>query len=470
MTKTVIILFIFFSFLLPDNTFAHSQIQIIEITPDGFIPQSVTIDQNSTIIFVNKDETDHWPASNTHPHHDLYPEFDPKKPIKPGESWTLKQDGGLKIGEWRFHDHLHPHQRGILTVTEEEASEKKESNFINEFGKFLEDIWTQIKKLFTFESISIGQKSLPDKNIFFAQTSSEKENTIKVIAESHGADMAWQYLKNAFKGEAGADGDIHDLSHLAGGLIYEKNGFNGLGNCTSEYAFGCYHGFLDVAFAKNLDLLRDAEKSCLKMNSRNTGYVSGPAASCIHGIGHGVASFYSTANLNESLTSCAKLSIGKEYCYDGVFMEFVRNAKDSFFNKNDSFYPCSQLEIEFGDEYSFACGRNQPSLLMGRFDMEFNQVISVCHSSNSKPFKEGCFDSLGFTLAALEDPKQVIDGCQNIGENEFASRCLVAAAGEMVFQEVPNWREKSREVCDAALEEKENCQPHVDRLILEYGR
>ena len=125
MTKTVIILFIFFSFLLPNNIFAHSQIQIIEITPDGFIPQSVTIDQNSTIIFVNKDETDHWPASNTHPHHDLYPEFDPKKPIAPGDFWIFKPK---KIGAWKFHDHLFPHQRGLLIVTGESSETKMETS------------------------------------------------------------------------------------------------------------------------------------------------------------------------------------------------------------------------------------------------------------------------------------------------------------------------------------------------------
>src|SRR3989344_6780475 len=105
-------------FFFPVNVSAHSEVRIIEMTSNGFEPQEVTVDENSSIIFFNKDTKSRWPASNTHPTHELYPEFDPRKPIAPGESWAFKPKN---IGDWKYHDHLFPHMRGVITVIEEEG-------------------------------------------------------------------------------------------------------------------------------------------------------------------------------------------------------------------------------------------------------------------------------------------------------------------------------------------------------------
>ena len=455
---------------LPKTSFAHSQTQIIEMTSNGFEPESVTVDVNSTIIFVNKDTESRWPASNVHPTHELYSEFDPKKPILPGESWPFNPK---RAGEWRYHDHLFPHIRGVITVIDENTnikndSKKNDSNFTNDVKTILNNIWTQIKKMFSFNIKSNKQIKILDANEFFKLTSDEQINTIKDIAENEGVEKAWKYLKDTFKGQGGSSGNIHDLTHLVGSLSFKEKGFNGLIICSAEFAFGCYHGFLDNAFAKSLDSLLDAEKACMQLGKGNS--ITGPQASCIHGIGHGVASFYSTNDIKSSLKTCRKLISGKEYCFDGVFMEFARNAKDTFFKKEDPLYPCNQLEKEFGYAYSFACGRNQPSLLMGRFNIGFAEIVSICLTSDSKPFKQACFDSLGFSLASQENVEQVIIGCQKIGVSEFVSRCLKSAAGEMVFQEVPNWTDKSQALCNADLESRDACLSHVDRIISEYGR
>src|SRR3990167_2384860 len=105
---------------LPKEVLAHNETQIIEMTPNGFEPQEVSVDTNQSVIFLNKDENPRWPASNTHPTHELYPELDPKRAIMPGESWAFKP---TKEGEWKFHDHIYPHFRGVLTVTSEEKEQ-----------------------------------------------------------------------------------------------------------------------------------------------------------------------------------------------------------------------------------------------------------------------------------------------------------------------------------------------------------
>src|SRR3989344_1413457 len=121
MSKLVFALLIIAAFfLLPTQILAHNEVQIIEMTPDGFEPQEVSVDTNQSIIFLNKDENPRWPASNTHPTHELYPELDPKRAIMPGQSWAFKP---TKAGEWKFHDHLYPHFRGVLKVFAEEGEE-----------------------------------------------------------------------------------------------------------------------------------------------------------------------------------------------------------------------------------------------------------------------------------------------------------------------------------------------------------
>ena len=468
--------FLFFLFLIiiiflaPGNTLAHSEVQVVEMTPNGFEPQSVIVDQNSSVIFVNKDKESRWPASNPHPTHELYPEFDARKPIAPAESWAFKPK---KVGEWKYHDHNFPHMRGVITVVGEKVSVAKspQNTFFVQFKDTINNLFSKIRNLFGSKSISnpeaSGQKPLPNKEDFKKLSYDIQAKTLKEIAQGNGASKAWQFTKDVFKGEGGSSGNIHDLAHLSGLLLYESIGFEGIKDCSAQFAFGCYHGFLDKAFSKNLDQMLTAQNACLKLDPNNI--VTGPVASCIHGIGHGIASYYLTSDLKKALVSCRKLSQGNEYCFDGVFMEFVRSAPISFFKKEDPLYPCDQLEKEFGYTYSSSCGRNQSSLLMSRFNMGFDEVVGICLSSSSKPFKESCFDALGFSLASKGDVNQIIAGCQKIGVPEYINKCAKAAGGELVFQEIPGWSEKSKEVCNA-FEKSIECLQNVDRLIKEYGR
>ena len=468
-----ILLFLFsISFIFPKAISAHSEVTVIEMVPDGFIPSEITIDINSSVIFVNKDKQARWPASNVHPTHEIYPEFDPRKPIPPGESWAFNPK---KVGEWKFHDHIFSHMRGTIIVIDEKGSgtktveEKTESTPLNTFTMKLKNVTdnfiNKMKSLFSFKKIAKQQVQLPNKEDFKNFSYDMQAKKLEEIAQGNGASSAWQYIKDVFQGEGGSSGSIHDLAHLSGLLIYEKNGFEGIKDCSAQFAFGCYHGFLDKAFSKNLDHLLDAQNACSKLGPDG----SGPVASCIHGIGHGVASFYSTSNLEKALSTCRKLTIGKDYCFDGVFMEFVRSAPASFFKKEDFLYPCNMLEQKFGYSYSSACGRNQPSLLMSRLHVGFDEVIEVCLSSNSKPFKQSCFDSLGFSVASSGDVNKIVEGCGKIGVPEYSTSCIKAAAGELVFQEIPGWSEKFKEVCNAS-EASIECLQYVERLMKEYNR
>lgn len=475
MRKLVLFLISTLVLLFPNNVLAHSETKIIEMTSDGFVPQELSVDTSSTVIFINHDTFSHWPASNTHPTHELYPAFDPKRPIELGQSWSFKPK---KVGAWKYHDHLFPHIRGAIIVTSEKDQKEikesdletkvtpKEKNILIENAKNLTDkIISSFENLFKKGDINPKTNQSFDFAEFKKADYQKQSKIAEESAKSIGAEKTWQNIKTAFKNESGSSGNIHDLAHLAGNFLYQEKGLSGLKSCSSDFAFGCYHGLLDKAFAKSLNDLNKAEDACLKLGRKN----SGPVASCIHGIGHGIASYFLTSDIKKSLSACRKLSSGEEYCFDGVFMEFVRSAPESFFRINDPLYPCNSLENSFGYIYSFSCGRNQPPLLMGRFKMPFEDVARICVASASKPFREGCVEALGFSLAATLEPEKIIEGCSVLGI-EFSKTCIQKAAGELVFQDVPGWWEKSQSLCKGVTEGTDVCLAYVNNIASQYGR
>ena len=52
----------------------NQQTYTVEMTSTGFSPNSISIKAGDTVTFVNKDTTQHWPASAMHPTHSIYPE------------------------------------------------------------------------------------------------------------------------------------------------------------------------------------------------------------------------------------------------------------------------------------------------------------------------------------------------------------------------------------------------------------
>ncbi len=88
---------------------------IVVLTKDGFSPMNLTIKKGETVIFSTSLGNHFWPASNYHPTHALFPEFDPRHPIPPNENWDFKFE---KAGTWRYHDHLTPYLLGTILVEE----------------------------------------------------------------------------------------------------------------------------------------------------------------------------------------------------------------------------------------------------------------------------------------------------------------------------------------------------------------
>lgn len=85
----------------------------VTYTSSGFSPKGLTIKAGDTVVFKNNSSADFWPASAIHPTHEIYPEFDAKRSVPAGSSYSFIF---TRTGSWKYHNHLNPSANGTITV------------------------------------------------------------------------------------------------------------------------------------------------------------------------------------------------------------------------------------------------------------------------------------------------------------------------------------------------------------------
>lgn len=70
---------------------------------EGFTPKELKIKKGDTVKFVNQSDRKMWVASDNHPAHDIYPEFDQKDITERGAEYQFKFE---KPGTWGYHNHM----------------------------------------------------------------------------------------------------------------------------------------------------------------------------------------------------------------------------------------------------------------------------------------------------------------------------------------------------------------------------
>lgn len=85
----------------------------VSMTETGFAPSKFTVTAGTVVTFINDGQVPHWPASAVHPTHEVLPDFDAKRGLQTGESYSF---AFTQAGSWNFHDHLFPQFTGTITV------------------------------------------------------------------------------------------------------------------------------------------------------------------------------------------------------------------------------------------------------------------------------------------------------------------------------------------------------------------
>lgn len=425
----------------------------IDMTNEGFVPSEITVDKGTVVRFINRDKVDRWPASNLHPTHGIYPEFDPKTAISGGSAWEFRFD---RVGEFRYHDHLLPHQKGKIVV----RGSIQGSTLQAKIAFFIKDLREKIFHLLLRErNLSISSSE------FRSLTQEEQLKLLDRMIQASGLSDTWKFVVSTY--QTRIESVAHDLAHFMGIRIYEKEGLTGLSLCDPSFAFGCYHGFSEAAFRGSLDSTFQMEKACQTLGEVG----SGPWASCVHGIGHGIATYFDSSNLRSALLACDRFRAGSEYCYDGVFMEFSISAPKSVFEKisSDPLYPCSEVE----SQYKKACGRSQPRLMRKYLGLSISEVAQICLSSMERTIKDSCIDAMGLMVGQESgaNADRIFSQCRTIKENYAFSQCVSSAASEIVFQNYKGWQKASFAACEMlSTSFKQICLDRVQNVVSSYKR
>lgn len=240
---------------------------------------------------------------------------------------------------------------------------------------------------------------------------------LKKIAGEKGIEQAYEYLKANTTDPVRA----HDLAHLIGSLAYEYKEQKGVALCDDDFAFGCFHGFFEALLGQNQGTaLALARQSCLSLNP------GGAVASCIHGIGHGIAAWKN--DIGESLHQCDRLSsMDKIYCHDGAFMEFYTGVME---NTQKSVEDSWEFCLNLASPYQMQCVRNHTFYLFSRYG-ENSSTPARC-SELAENLRGMCIQSVG--LRAAQSPEVNYNLCDSFKNQDDRSYCYVSAAQERTFQ------------------------------------
>lgn len=265
----------------------------ITLTEHGFTPREMTVSTGETVTFVNKRDKYFWPASDFHPTHAAYPEFDAQRAIAPGASWSFTFD---EPGLYKYHDHLAPFFFGIVRVSDEN-------------GRVVDDCRERGGNLACWQD-----------EIFIA------------LAED-GIDGAYDAVGELYETEPDFAQSCHFIAHnigLASYGFYREDPTSILSPKASACASGFYHGFMEAYLGATGDVVQ-AGATCESIGESLKNEAPDARFQCYHGIGHGAVELliagtgvFGTLSemVDEALVQCERASDGDEErfrCASGIF-------------------------------------------------------------------------------------------------------------------------------------------------------
>ncbi len=414
----------------------------IRMGTEGYRPPNLTIQKGETVTFLNTDTKEHWPASDIHPSHAVYPAFDPKYRIPPGESWSFTFE---RPGEWRYHDHILPDMSGVIMVEGEESSSptlpKPSSQNKN-------PTLTKEKALILLADVNMIEIA-------------KNETALRELINQSGPRAVMDDLLADSGG--GSTIDCHQESHTIGRVAYEEFGVRTFREGDASCHSGFYHGAIEAFLAERgtQNVAEDVKEVCDAFPTAFGRF------ECLHGIGHGLMA-YQDYDLPLALRTCDRLATDydRSSCYGGIFMENIVTAQgfgaipghDTKWANKDPHVPCSI--IDQAHSVQFQCYQMQTSWMLTLFDYDFDRAVPECLKAPADMVSV-CFKSFGRDAAGhtLRNPQKIRDICEKVPqEKDFYLQCVVGAINVIVDFWGDGLENQGAELCAALPEKgKESC-------------
>ncbi len=225
---------------------SQSEGNVITLTKNGFKPNEIEIKIGETVTFRNKTDKLFWPASDIHPYHLEYSDFDPKGPLPINGEWSFTFN---RLGQWNFHDHISPNFTGSIIVK-------------------------------SSDGLSGGA-------CYDAANRECWSNMISSVLEAEGVDAAYLELKRIHDSNIEFAGDCHTYGHDIGLKAYNLYGTDvELSEKTSWCNAGFYHGFMEGFIEDEADP-KKIDEFCTYVGETLGAKFGLAEGHCRHGIGHG---------------------------------------------------------------------------------------------------------------------------------------------------------------------------------------
>ena len=324
----------------------------IVLTNNGFFPKTLTITEGETVTFSSETGDAFWPASNAHPTHTNYPDFDPQKPIEPNETWLYTF---TQAGTYGFHDHVKSIFDGEIIVLNEDGTR----------------VVTDCSKEKT--------QQCWEKRIF---------ETLKI----DGVKAAFDTIVTLSDTEPGFANDCHGLSHLIGEKAYAQyvaqENFE-LTSATALCGYGFYHGFMETMLLATGDI-DEARAFCELVDQKLRGQASAASTACYHGTGHGAIDGSDPtawgdidAMMEPGFKICGKLAqneLQTYLCDTGVFNAIEILSADPKYGitefRNDPFVMCNKQPVSRRE----GCYANMMPIVFANLHNDFQAIVDYVNS------------------------------------------------------------------------------------------
>jgi hypothetical protein len=430
----------------------------ITLTSEGFEPRKLVIQEGESVTFKTDIGESFWPASDSHPTHSIYPDFDPRMPVVATSSWSFMFK---RAGTWEFHDHLYPRYSGKIIVLTKDGSEVSES--------------------------------------CAADTRSQKcyEEKIISVLKKRGIEEAFDTIAELYERYPDFRSSCHSSTHSLGAAAYglfEKGRLDGLSPKTPYCGYGFYHGFMEEMLARK-GSVDEAQNFCKEAGRILAKHTADAEGACYHGIGHGAVDGSDPTTWGDPIAMmapgiklCEKIAPvetfkGNRYrCVTGAYNSIEILSMDPKYKLDsiikDPFSICKGQK----DSYLEGCYTNLLPALMRKIQGSYPEAIAAImalpEGTKADPVRSMVLASLMHdyirTDAQNKDfPQRGVDMCRGVGE-DLRIPCIEGiSGGYMKYGEPQREYIKAFEFCSSDMlrdDEEAACYLYIfDRLRIWYS-
>lgn len=379
---------------------------IVELRDDGFYPYELTVHEGETVTFHTTRKKAFWPASDPHPAHTNYPDFDSGKPIPRGTKWSFTF---RSIGEWEYHNHLgsnYSPDNGIIRVVEKSKP-------------------LSMPKVIQRADDCIMKNNEKRRRCW--------EKMFQYLLQRRGVDETFNVLADLYDRDSFFASNCNDMTHKIGGLAAGMYGSSASVVIKPKSLYcnaGFYHGFMEV-FMNQGRSLSEGKKFCQSVHETLGNQSPLATIACFHGLGHGSMEQLGIHDVTDwqtifgilakGFSLCRESTASKEYegaCINGMFNStqmhyYASPFKPSEFEGNP-FWLCAGV----GSDYQLSCYEGMASNLMWGGKEDFAVAVGSIMKNVPEPYRESAFKSIvterAFANVAKSDYTDEIHLCDTL--------------------------------------------------------